>query len=153
MIASLDIVIGQKSLLYMGLYGRSLYKGLDYIGYNRTNYLMLPCADPGGGGARGPCPPPPPHKILLPQIVRRGPRGPCPPPPYKILDPPMCYKHGNYVCRCTLGICYHYVIYRVGPNRSALYTSQRGDIHVLERVSNMPPAGSVRDENIMGIAA
>ena len=37
------------------------------------------CADPGGGqGGLGP--PPPPHKILLPQIVRRGPRGPWPPP-------------------------------------------------------------------------
>ena len=36
------------------------------------------CADPGGG-AKGALPPPPPHKILLPQIVRRGPRGPWPP--------------------------------------------------------------------------
>ena len=51
------------------------------------------------GGAKGALAPPPPNKILLPQIVRRGPRGPWPPPPggqeglgpppYKILDPPM----------------------------------------------------------------
>ena len=35
----------------------------------------------GSRGAKGAlAPPPPPHKILLPQIVRRGPRGPCPPP-------------------------------------------------------------------------
>ena len=39
----------------------------------------------GGGGGKGA-----PHKILLPQIVRRGPRGPWP-PPYKILDPPMLW--------------------------------------------------------------
>ena len=77
-----------------------------------------------GGGARGPWPPPPPHKILLPQIVRRGPRGPCPPPggqegpppppggprgpcppPYKILDPPMG-KHPHQVCDGTLCECH-----------------------------------------------
>ena len=65
-----------------------------------------------GGGPRGPCPPPP-HKIVLPQIVRRGSRGakralPPPPggqeglgpPPYKILDPPMqCHSVFDlYLC-------------------------------------------------------
>ena len=32
------------------------------------------------GGGKGALPPPPQKKILLPQIVRRGPRRPCPPP-------------------------------------------------------------------------
>ena len=48
------------------------------------------CADPGGGGKGALAPPP--HKILLPQIVRRGPRGPCPPPPggdKRALAPPL----------------------------------------------------------------
>ena len=44
------------------------------------------------GGAKGALAPPPPHKILLPQIVRRGPRGPWPPPPRgakRALAPPL----------------------------------------------------------------
>ena len=65
----------------------------------RFGQFILPYHARIQGGAKGALAPPPPHKILLPQIVRRGPRGPWPPPPggqeglgpppYKILDPPM----------------------------------------------------------------
>ena len=69
----------------------------------------------GGKGALAP----PPHKILLPQIVRRGPRGPCPPPggPRGPCPPPLtkswirlwvcmfhfCHRHANDMHACCSG--------------------------------------------------
>ena len=60
----------------------------------------------GGHGGLGP--PPPPHKILLPQIVRRGPRGPCPPPrgPRGPWPPPLQNPGSAYDYTAILYIYY-----------------------------------------------
>ena len=47
--------------------------------------IYIACADPGGGGARGPWPPP--TKYCSPNSEARAKRALA--PPYKILDPPM----------------------------------------------------------------
>ena len=68
------------------------------------------------GGAKGAlAPPPPPHKILLPQIVRRGPRGPWPPPrgprgpwPPPLQNPGSAYEwltNGHRCIRKLISFC------------------------------------------------